>query len=208
MMRRLLVPAACFLAGILVASGAATWLRPAPSAPAAGTGRATSPADPLALSPEAIQDLSQRLAEKERGDAEQAARAGETAQAAPLPKKVTYRVEKKLAPKPLSQIPYELVGAWDDAPKAAQPGEHRAFVLVVDPELSNEQLAALVRDVEAKNSDADQLDIRIYDEADAATRPRYADGGAYARQHLVAQGIRHRGLHVDVIRVRGKRIEP
>jgi len=119
-----------------------------------------------------------------------------------------YPVYEKLVTRPLSREPHQLLGAWDEDPASAQPGERRAFVLAVSPGQSDQSLEALARDVRERNLDARVLDVRIYDDAGAALGPRVADGGQRARQHLVASVERNPAAAVDAIRVRGRALEP
>jgi hypothetical protein len=119
-----------------------------------------------------------------------------------------YPVYEKLVTRPLSHEPHQLIGAWDEDPASAQPGERRAFVLAVSPGQSDQSLEALARDVRERNLDARVLDVRIYDDAGAALGPRIADGGQRARQHLVAVVERNPAAAVDAIRVRGRALEP
>ena len=115
---------------------------------------------------------------------------------------------EKLVAKPLSSEPHQVLAAWDEDEASSTPGERRAFVLAVSPSLSDDALAALARDVRAGNRDARLLDVRIYDDADAATGPRIADSGHNARAHLVAEVQRNEAAGLDLIRVRGKSLDP
>jgi hypothetical protein len=117
-------------------------------------------------------------------------------------------LEPKLAGEPLSEIPHELVGAWDDAPGAAEVGVHRTFIVLVDPSISTSQLEALARDVHARHQGAEVLDVRIYDSAVAATRPAREDGGELRRRHLVGEIKRNDRLGYEEIRIRGVAVRP
>jgi hypothetical protein len=127
---------------------------------------------------------------------------------APADHKVEFPVYEKLASAPLSREPYRLLGAWDEDEQSSAPGLRRAFVLAVAPSQSDASLEALARDVRARNRDALILDVRIYDDPNAATAPRVVDGGRLARAHLVAEIQRNEGAGLDVIRVRGRALEP
>lgn len=128
------------------------------------------------------------------------------------PARATYNVElpvyAKLVAAPLSREPHQVLGAWDEDKESSSPGQRRAFVLAVSPSQSDASLEALARDVRARNRDALILDVRVYDDAAAATGPRVADAGRRARAHLVAEIQRNEGAGLDVIRVRGRALEP
>ena len=123
------------------------------------------------------------------------------------PARVQMRVEQKLAG-PLSTVPHELLGAWDEAPGSPRPGAHRTLVALVDPDTPNADLEALVRDIRQRHRDAEVLDVRIYDSQEAATQPGYLDGGALRAQHLVAELKRNDRLEYESVQVRGVAIEP
>ncbi len=149
-------------------------------------------------------------------------RAEETPAARPLPAREAepdkppagagYRVElpvyDKLVAAPLSPEPHRVLGAWDEDAQSSRAGQRRAFVLAVSPSQSDESLEALARDVRARNRDARILDVRIYDDADAALGPRVIDSGRRARAHLVAEIQRNEAAGLDVIRVRGRALQP
>jgi hypothetical protein len=119
-----------------------------------------------------------------------------------------YPVFEKLVSKPLSREPHQLLGAWDEDEESAEPGQRRAFVLLVSPGQSDASLEALARDVRQRNLEARVLDVRIYDDAGAALGPRMLDAGQYARQHLVAEVQRNPAASLDSIRVRGRALPP
>ncbi|MCG8588747.1 MAG: hypothetical protein MJE66_05600 [Proteobacteria bacterium] len=125
-----------------------------------------------------------------------------------LPAVVTYPRLEKLAPEPLSDVPHELLGAWDEDRESATPGARRALVLVVSPDLDDAALEALARDVRDRHRDARILDVKIYDSARAAIQSRSLDGGALAFAHLVASVRKNDAVPVDVIRIRGRRLDP
>ena len=117
-------------------------------------------------------------------------------------------VYDKLVAAPLSREPHQVLGAWDEDRDAARPGARRAFVLVVSPSQSDASLEALARDVRAQNLDALILDVRIYDDADAALGPQVIDSGQVARAHLVAEVKRSPAANLDLLRVRGRDLAP
>jgi hypothetical protein len=119
-----------------------------------------------------------------------------------------FPVYEKLVSMPLSREPHQVLGAWDEDEQSAAPGQRRAFVLVVSPGQSDSSLETLARDVRGMNLDALLLDVRIYDDAGAAIGPRVADSGAAARQHVVAEVQRNPAAGLDVMRVRGRVVEP
>ncbi len=119
-----------------------------------------------------------------------------------------YPVYEKLVAQPLSREPHQVLGAWDEDAEGTSPGDRRAFVLVVSPSQSDASLETLARDVRGVNLDALLLDVRVYDDAAAATGPRVADSGENARLHLVAEIQRNPAAGLDVIRVRGRAVEP
>lgn len=117
-------------------------------------------------------------------------------------------IARKLAPEPLSAVSHELVGAWDEAPDSEQPGAHRTIVAVVDPDMASKDLEQLVWDIRSRHQAAEVLDIRVYDSADAASRPSTLDGGAERAGHLVADVKRNDRLGFDRITVRGRVVGP
>jgi len=119
-----------------------------------------------------------------------------------------YPVFPKLASRPLSSEPHQVLGAWDEDENVPEPGQRRAFVLTVSPGQSDASLEALARDVRERNLDALVLDVRIYDDAGAALAPRMLDSGQTSRQHLVAEVKRNPAASLDSIRVRGRAVEP
>jgi hypothetical protein len=203
--------AVCFLGGAAVATVAAVWLTGSgDSAPLAAvpapTASAPAPRDPIAIPEEHMPELLEKLGDLERKELEQ--RPPEDVKPEPPPTQVYFPVDEQLAGEKLSEVPYQTLGAWDDEEAPGTVGAHRALVLLVDPGISDADLEGLARDVYRAHQDADRLDVRIYDRQDAAEDPRLMDAGRYAASHQLAQITRHRGLGVDVIRVRGRVVEP
>ncbi|MEN8160369.1 MAG: hypothetical protein ABFS41_09895 [Myxococcota bacterium] len=87
---------------------------------------------------------------------------------APAEGEANLRVDPKLAAEPLSEVPHELVGAWDDRQGEPELGKHRVLVAVVSPDASNAEIERLLRDVQARHRDAEVLDVRVYDSGKAA----------------------------------------
>jgi hypothetical protein len=123
-----------------------------------------------------------------------------------LPARIEYARLDKIVAK--SDIPHRTVGAWDEAPDRADPGARRALVVVVEPSISDDALEALARDLRAQHTDARILNVRIFDSEDGARRASWVDGGQFAHEHLVGQVSINSALGLDVIRVRGRRVEP
>jgi len=117
-------------------------------------------------------------------------------------------IARKLAPEPLSNVSHELVGAWDEARDSEELGEHRTIVAVVDPDIPSRDLEQLAWDIRSRHAGAEVLDIRIYDSAEAASRPSTFDGGAERASHLVADVKRNDRLGFDRITVRGRIVGP
>jgi hypothetical protein len=113
------------------------------------------------------------------------------------------RIEPKLAAEPLSVVPHQLFGAWDDKPDSPTVGAHRVFVAVVDPAISDADLRALVRDIRDRERDAEVLDVRIYDSPDAAGRPSWE-----SQSKLVAEVKRNDRLGYDAVKIRGVLVQP
>lgn len=124
-----------------------------------------------------------------------------------IPPTVEYPVLDKLVAEPMSPVRHEVLGAWDEARESDVPGRRRAFVLVVAPEATDAEIESLARDVRARHRDASILDVRIYDDARATLQSRALDGGRLAFQHLVGEVKRNEAMDLDVIRVRGRRVE-
>jgi len=215
-MDRRFLPLATLVAGLALGAGVALWLgtpepapepKPVPSgaelelaldAPEENPeGLPRTPPEGL-LPPEA--ESHPEYFEDLEGDSSEAA-APES-----MPAEVDYPRLEKLAA--ASDVPHEMVGAWDEAPESSTPGQRRAFVVVVEPGMGDAELEALARDLRAQHRDARILNVRIYDSEKGARRAGWVDGGALAHQHLVAQVSVNEGLGLDVIRVRGRRVEP
>jgi hypothetical protein len=170
---------------------------PAPLDPAAeGTGLARIP-PPEALPPEA-EKYPQYFEDLEGKPSDEP----ET-----LPPTVEYPRLEKLVSEPLSQVPHRVLGAWDEDHASSTPGIRRAFVMLVEPGISNAELEALARDIRLQHGDAVILDVRVYDSERAAVQSQAIDGGALAFQHLVAEVKKNDRIPLDVIRVHGKRID-
>lgn len=116
-------------------------------------------------------------------------------------------IAEKLAREPLSTVPHELVGAWDEAPDSEHPGTHRAFVAVVDPGIPPRELEQLVWDIRERHRGAEVLDIRVFDSAAAAANSSGVDGAASRARHLVADVKRNDRLGFDQTTVLGQIIE-
>jgi len=125
-----------------------------------------------------------------------------------LPSLVEYPRLEKLAGERLSEVPHRVLGAWDEAQDSPSVGNRRAFVMVVEPDIPDAALERLARDVRDRHRDAVILDVRIYDSERAAIQPQALDGGALAFRHLVARVQKNDRVPLDVIRVRGERVEP
>lgn len=123
-----------------------------------------------------------------------------------LPAEIDYARLEKLSAE--SDVPHRTLGAWDESPEDPTPGQRRSFVVVVEPGLGDAELEALARDLHRQHADARILTVRIFDSEKGARRAGWVDGGALAHQHLVAQVHRNEALGLDVIRIRGRRIEP
>jgi hypothetical protein len=200
-----------FLAGLAVGAGAVAlaWLG------VAQWQRAFAP-PPASIQVVSTFSRSDSLAETPPAPAAPAAAAAPAP--TPEPETVTppggakYTIEMpvyaKLVARPLSREPHQVLGAWDEDEAAASPGQRRAFVLAVSPGQSDASLESLARDVRAQNLDALLLDVRVYDDAGAAIGPKLVDSGRSARQHLVAEIQRNPAAGLDVIRVRGRALEP
>jgi len=126
---------------------------------------------------------------------------------ATLPPTVEYPRLEKFTRQPMSPVPHRLLGAWDEDHASSSPGTRRAFVVVVEPGVSDAQLEALARDIRLQQAGAVILDVRIYDSERAAVQSRAIDGGALAFQHLVAEVKKNDRIPLDLIRVRGRRID-
>ncbi len=124
-----------------------------------------------------------------------------------IPTRIEYPMaEKLLPPEPVSEVPHEVVGAWDEARDSPEPGRRRAFVVVVKPDASDAEIEALARDIRA-SQDSPMLDVRIYDSAKAARDTGMLDGGAARYEHLVGEIKVNQAVPIDLIRVRGRRID-
>lgn len=214
----IIVAIGAFALGALAAGGVAFWLAddvPPPAGPEPTSSReaanarsgGTDESDLFAIPPDQMAALMEQLRQVESAPSEEDEAQADAPPALP-PTRVEYTVARKYEEQKLSEVDHRMLGAWDDARDTQTPGRHRSFVLIVEPDLSDRQLESLARDVHQLHHDADRLDVRIYDRENAATDARVTDGGRYAHAHQVAQVKRHRGLNVDVIRVRGRIVGP
>lgn len=171
----------------------------------AGTPEAPTRSEPRSSKAPSVEETAPASAAREPapGETEPALSEDET----PQPGEVLMPVEAKLVAEPLSEVPHEVLGAWDDQPDSPRLGAHRAFVAVVDPSISDSELEALLWDVRQRHRDAEVLDVRIYDSAQAARRPSYLDGGELRERHLVAEIKRNDRLVFESIEIRGTPIE-
>jgi hypothetical protein len=204
--RRLLSGALILAAGVAIGVLASRWnaeraasAPPAPTPAERAPHRAAPEAVPAppadALPPEA-KEFPEEFADL-KGEEEPEADAGSLE----LP------VLEKLVREPLSEVRHQVIGAWDDARESDEPGRNRAFMLVVAPDATDQEIETLGRDVLARHGDAGILDVRIYDDEDATKGPRAADGGQLAFSHLVGQVLRNEPLGIETIRVRGRLVE-
>ena len=125
-----------------------------------------------------------------------------------MPQRADLPMLAKLAAEPQSAEPHRLLGAWDEDAESAVPGQRRAFVVLVDPQVDDASLERLARDLRERNRDAAILDVRIYDDESAALEARALDGGRRARLHLVGEVKTNPALALDVLRVRGRSLAP
>jgi hypothetical protein len=214
-MDRRLIPVATLVVGLAAGGLLALWLRGEPAVepvvePAPGSKLAVPleepPANPEGLPkypPEGMLPPEAETHPRYFQDLE-----GEAPEPTPesLPAEVEYQRLDKLVAE--SEIPHRTIGAWDEAPESTVPGSRRAFVMVVDPSLSDADLEALARDLRAQHGDARILNVRIFDSEQGARRARWVDGGALAHEHLVAEVNINQALHLDAIRIRGRRVDP
>lgn len=121
---------------------------------------------------------------------------------------IEYPVAPKYAGERFSEVPHEVIGAWDESPETTSPGRRRGIVIVVDPKISDSELETLVRDVAARHSDAEILNVKVFDSARAAATPSSVDGGALAFEHLVAEVKRNDRVPSELLRVRGRALSP
>jgi len=189
-----------FAAG-LCAGALAGWL-------AGAGGRGPAPAAPQVRVVPTFEAARADEAAAALGAPEAAARAAQPDPAEPAATQTGLPRAEKLVAISRSREPHEVLAAWDEDAASASPGERRAFVLLVSPAQSDASLEALARDVRDENEDARLLDVRVYDDADAARSPRVADAGQRARAHLVAEVQRNEAAGLDVIQVRGRRVLP
>jgi hypothetical protein len=163
---------------------------PAAQPPAEPAPAARMPAPPPAAPPPA---------------AAEAAPAAPEAVATPAPEApvAKLRREPKLAAESLSDVPHELVGAWDDRGSAPELGAHRVLVAVVSPSATDAEIERLLRDARARHRDAEVLDVRVYDSAEAATH-----AGWVGNQQLVGEVKRNDRLRYDQMTVRGRAVTP
>jgi hypothetical protein len=190
MKRTLWIAAAAALLALVV------WaLRPSPEPPAEPRA-ATAPAAPKAAAPPAPAEAAQAPAPAPAASEAPPAPSSE----APV---AQLRREPKLAAEPLSDVAHELVGAWDDRGSAPELGAHRVLVAVVSPSASDAEIERLLRDARARHRDAEVLDVRVYDSAEAATR-----AGWVGAHQLVGEVKRNDRLRYDQMTVRGRAVTP
>jgi hypothetical protein len=111
------------------------------------------------------------------------------------------------AKRPMSAVPHRVIRGWGASGDRSQLGLVGAYV-IVEPGISDEQLAKLCRDIQEYHRDAKALSVRILDSEEAATYDRHIDGGALKNEHQVATVTRDPALGVDAVHVRGELVEP
>ena len=112
---------------------------------------------------------------------------------------VKLRLEPKLTSEPLSEVPHELVGAWDDRRGEPELGLHRVLVAVVSPDAGDAEIERLLRDAQARHREAEVLDVRVYD-SDASARK----AGWLGERRLVGEIKRNDRLGYEAMMVRGE----
>ena len=88
-----------------------------------------------------------------------------------LPTRIDYPLQDKYREQVWSDVPHELIAAYDGLEASNTEGSRRLFIAVVSPELSDAHISQLVRDLRARHQDAEVLRIRIFDSQAAATHP-------------------------------------
>jgi hypothetical protein len=111
-------------------------------------------------------------------------------------------VKPQLVPRTMSQVPHKVLHAWDEVPDSPNAGSIRAFMLVVDPNISTASLEQLVDDVREAQAGAEVLDIRVFDSEEAVVY-KHTTGGSRAGYHLLADVKQNPRLGVDTVRIRG-----
>lgn len=207
-MRRTLASTLVLALGIALGAGISLWLREEPRAASLAPLSATDEVPVVAelqtpveseIRGDALEELADLLVEFEQATAEDEAADSPP----PLRRPIAFPVEEKYAGEGWSDVPHDLLGAWDNQRRSSAIGDHRAFVLVVSPELSDAELVMLARDVRSAHLDAANLDVRVYDSREAARA-----GGSDARLHRVIEVARNEHLKLDVIRLRGRVVSP
>jgi len=215
MRARVLIPALLLLA--MLAAGV-WWLRPGPPPRRAPTPSAAEPAAPLAAPP-----ASPGRPAPPAAVPRQAARSpGRSAAPAGAPESVeepsghaAHGDEEPEDPsgdlalydrRPMSAVPHVVVRGWGAGGSSRHPGYVGAHV-VVDPEIGDEELEQLARNICEYHRSAYSISAHIYDSEEAATYDRHRDGGALAQQHEVARVSRNDRLETDVIEVRGRQLQ-
>jgi len=106
---------------------------------------------------------------------------------------------------PMSRVPHRVVRGWGARGAGSVPGFVGA-VVIVEPDLTDDALAQLARDILRFHSDAKAISIRILDLERAGTYDRHSDGGALIAEHLVGLINRNEGLGTERITIRGRDI--
>ena len=100
-----------------------------------------------------------------------------------LPSELRYPIEAQYADAPRSDVPHQLIAAYDQSPGTTR-GTRRLFILAVPPDTTTEALERLVTDLRTHHLDATALRIRVYDSVAAARFP--AQAGVSTDPHLIA----------------------
>ena len=103
----------------------------------------------------------------------------------PEPDRVPPDDAELYAREPMSSVSHRVLKGWGAGPEARVAGLVGLYV-VVDPDVSNEDLERLTRDIRYRHLDAVALNVRIVDSEEAVLFDRHLDGGALLDLHTVA----------------------
>lgn len=106
----------------------------------------------------------------------------------------------------LSEVPHRVHLAWGRDEQGRSRGAI-GYSIVVDPSISNAELARLTKDVIAANEDAEILSVRIYDDEEATSLERHMAHDSFIQDHTVGIVWVNKKMDLRKARVRGELVD-
>lgn len=107
---------------------------------------------------------------------------------------------------PLSEVPHRIHRAWGRDEQGRSKGAI-GYSIIVDPSISNAELARLTKDVIAANEDAEIMNVLIYDDEEATSLERHMAHDSFIRDHTVGVVWVNKRMDLRKARVRGELVD-